>query len=916
MDERTNRPVALTLRLYRALARAFPYEFKESYGAELLKATEDAVESIWRRHGRLGLLRLLVDLAIRVPAEQVAQFGRDVRYTLRSLMSSAGFAAVTVVSLTLATCIATCSFSMMNGIVLRVLPSVAEPEQLVGIKEPVSFPGYKRYRDLNDIFSSTMAYAAPVPFGIAQDGRTQRVWGQLVTPSYFVTLGVPAAQGHVFGAQDEQPGASPRVVVSNRFWHGVLGGDPDVVGKTLRVNGHAVTIVGVGPKDFLGASPALFASDLWIPVLAGEEIAPELSDHVLANRDRKMFHLVGRVQPGVTFDSAEARLDAIARQIEHDNGRSADPDRSRRITLVTAGKLLPLRKQDLPFFTSFFLILAALVVLIACTNLANMMLARATQRRREVAIRLALGASRGRLIFQLLVESMMVAIAAGVCGFALSAWLMRLMSQFRSIPLPVPIAYDFTVDGRVFAFTLAITSLTGLLFGLAPAWHATRIAVSPALKEGGIIQFQRFRRLSLRNLLIVGQVAASLMLLVVVGLMSMGIQSTMSMRQGFDPSNLYLLAVDPVRDGIPVAEAQAFFPKLLERVRLLPGVTSACLTETFPVAMNLTGSVRFSVAGGSEGKTRLHGTAVKQVVGNGYFETNGIRLLQGRAFNPQDETNAPVAIIVSETFVRVFWQGPDPVGQRLQIESGDNLGPSTGPGDTDFRRGILASGPRTFEIVGVAADMTNSLIAKNEHPAIYFPLRPADHGQPSLQGTTLIVRTTPGVDALRMVEREIAAMDSRIVPFHARSMQTQISEFVTPLRIASWTYQAIGAFGLVLAAVGLAGVTAYSVSRRSHEIGVRVALGARPANVLALVMQEGTVLVTIGSALGILGAAFVSRALAAMNSSVGTVTSTSTTDPLVLLGAPPLLVALALIACYVPARQSLRIAPLDALRQE
>jgi predicted permease len=917
MRTKTERPVALVLRLYRSIALAFPYEFKEAYGDELLQVSEDAAEFIWQRHGTLGLLRLLGDVAVRVPAEHIAQVGRDIRYALRTLASSPGFTAVAVISLTLATCIATCSFSMMNGMVLRVLPNVAEPESLVGLQATVSYPDYQRYSELNDLFSGTMAYAATVPFGIARDGHTTRTWGQLVTPSYFSTLGVQPVLGHFFGSKDAQPGAPSNVIVSYRFWQGELGGNPEVIGKTLHLNGHPVTLIGVGPNDFLGASPALFAADVWMPVFGAEQIAPELSDHALERRDRSMFHVVARLRPGVSYETAEARLDAVARQIERDKGEPNNPDRSRRITLIAAGKMLPMRKQDLPFFSSFFLTLAALVVLIACANLANMMLARSAQRRREVAIRLALGARRSRIIFQLLTESMLIAVAAGVLGFAASAWLMHLLSESQMMPLPIPITYDFTADGRVFVFTLAMTSLTGFIFGLAPAWHATRVGLSPALKEGGNVQLRRFRRVSLRNLLMVVQLASSLTLLVVVGLMSVGIRKTVGGQEGFAPKNLYLLAVDPVRDGLSAQQAQTFLPTLLDRVRTLPGIDSACLTDTLPVAMDLAPLVRFLVPGSGAGKTRVHGAAVKQVVGADYFETIGIPMLQGRSFNRQDELKDASTVIVSATFVREFWGGANPVGQHLEIKNGQNMAPAGGmPGNPDYRRGILGDGPRTFEIVGVARDVTNSVIAKNEHPAIYFPLHPIDYSQPSLQGTTLIVRAAPGTDAIRSLEYEIAAMDSRVTPFKARSMEQHINQFMMPLRVASWTYGLIGVFGLVLAAVGLAGVTAYSVAQRRFEIGVRVALGARRRNVLGLVVREGAVLAAIGTSVGMAGAWAAARMLATFNSAVSTVTSTSTTNPIVLFGAPLLLAALALVACYLPARRSLHISPSMALRAE
>src|SRR5208283_364167 len=284
----SSRPVAATLRLYRAMANAFPYEFKNAYREEMLQVTEDVVEPIWQRHGAFGLLRLLGDVTVRVVVEHLASVWRDVRYGARVLAKSPGFTAAALISLTLGISIATCADSEMNGMILRKLPAVANPDELVGAQAPISYPNYQRFRELRNSFSSTLAYIAPTPFGVSFGGRTERAWGHLVTPDYFSTLGVRPTLGRVFDRQDEKLGEQPVVVISYRFWQGVMGGDTDVVGKTLRVNGHSSTIVGVGPKDFLGASPALFVADLWMPLSSGEVVAPELAGNALGRRDLTM----------------------------------------------------------------------------------------------------------------------------------------------------------------------------------------------------------------------------------------------------------------------------------------------------------------------------------------------------------------------------------------------------------------------------------------------------------------------------------------------------------------------------------------------------------------------------------------------------------------------------------------------------
>jgi predicted permease len=909
----SRRPVAATLRLYRAMAGAFPYEFKSAYGNEILQLTEDIVEPIWRRHGALGLLRLLGDVAIRVVIEHLALFWHDIRYGMRMLTRSPGFTAVALISLALGICIATCADSEMNGIILRNLPTVTNPNQLIGTQTPVSYPNYRRYRELHEIFSSTLAYVAPVPFSVSFSGRTERTWGHLVTPSYFSTLGVRPMLGRTFDRQDEKFGEQPVLMISYRFWQGAMGGDPSVIGKTLRVNGHPSMIVGVGPKDFLGASPALFVADLWMPLSSGELVAPELADNALERYDLNMFQFVGRLKPGVTMAQAESQLDATARQLEKAYGDEEPADKGPRVLLVTGGKLLPLRKQDIPLFTDFFLVLAGLVLLIACANVANMMLARAADRRKEIAIRLSLGASRFRIVRQLLTESMLIALAAGALGLLLSAYLMHLLSQLR-MPFPIPITYDLNVDWHALVFALAVTVLTGLLFGLAPALQATRVDLTPALKEGGNIQLRRHRRLSLRNALLISQLAGSLMLLLILGLLSLGIQTTMGITAGFNPKNLYLISVDPVRDGYSANQAETFLRKLLERVRQLPGVVSTSLTESVPVLLDGNAGVTFSTSDANPETPKVVNSARRYVVGKDYFHTAGIPIVTGRSFRADDEANKTRVVIASQKLIHDVWNGADPLGRRIAISNGEVSGGRVGmPGTFDLRPNSLEEGQQTFEVIGVAGDVANDLVASKKHPAIYFPLRPSDYAQPSLLGVTLIVRSTPGTNPLEAVRNEISSVDANIVPFNARSMAAQIDQFMSPLRAAAWTYGLIGVFGLVLAAVGLAGVTAYSVAQRAHEIGIRMALGARSIDVLRLVMKEGVILVALGSALGLTAAWAGFRMLAGLFSSVA---STSAFNPVLVVGTPLLLACLALASCYVPALRSTHIDPATALRQE
>jgi predicted permease len=532
-----------------------------------------------------------------------------------------------------------------------------------------------------------------------------------------------------------------------------------------------------------------------------------------------------------------------------------------------------------------------------------MMLARAANRRKEIAVRLAMGASRARLIRQLLTESVMIAAGAAVPALLLSIWLMHLVSTIR-MPLPIPISFDLTPDWGALLFTLALTLVTGIAFGLAPALQATRTDLTPALKEGGIVRLRKDRRFSLRNALVLCQMAASLTLLLLTGYMGLGIQSTLGIQEGFNPRNLYLISLDPVRDGYSPERAVNFFQKLLDRLKQLPSVADACLTDTVPVAIGGDAGVTFSTPG-RDAARELHWAR---------RQTAAIPIFAGRGFRKEDEASGAAAVIVSEELVRAYWKGEDVLGRHIEVGNGEvSGGLGAMPGTIDFRSTVLGKGRRVFEVVGVAKDVTEDLVVSKKHPVIYFPLHPADYGQPSLRGVTLMVRAALGADVISAVRHEVSAMDSNLTPFNARSMTEQIAQFMSALKAASWTYGLIGVFGLILASVGLAGVTAYTVTQRGHEIGIRVALGAQKRDVLGLVMREGATLVTAGT---ITGLAFAWAGIRALSGIFFSVASVQSSDPMLLVGAPMLLAGVALIACYLPARRAMRIDPAVALRAE
>jgi macrolide transport system ATP-binding/permease protein len=844
-----------------------------------------------RTETMVRLFRSLVEFAVRLPAE----LRRDIRYGIRTLAGAPGFTTVALISLSLGIAVASAAFSIMNGLVLRDVPGIGEAVGLLLIEQPLSYPDYKRYRDRESLFSASTAYA-PAAFSVsASTGEgAHRVWGHLVTPSYFTTLRVNPALGRFFDRQDEQPGRAPSVVLSYEFWRNQMSSDPAVIGRTLRVNGQTCTAIGIGPKDFQGASPMAYGADLWLPVSAPPSVAPELTDDALERRDKPIFHVLVRLQPGVAPERVEAELDAMARQIEqetHDPGRDRH---GRRITLLPGGKLAPMPKQGLPFITGYFAVLGGIILLIASANVANMLLARAAERRKEIAIRLAIGASRARLVRQLLTECALIAAGAGVLGFLGAAWLTKAASGVQ-LPFPVPLRFDFSPDGRVLAFTFALTAFTALAFGLAPAVQATRASLTNGLKDGSNVAIRRFRRLSLRNLLVVSQVAASLALLLITGFLVIGHRVLVSGAPGFDSRGLYLVSVDPMRDGLSGAQAAAYFPKLLDRIQALPSVVSASLGSHTP--MEMVGRPAEPILAGPSG-SGVASAERRFDVSRGYLAALRIPIVRGRDFRAEDETDGATAVIVNETVVRNCFPGQDPIGQRIEI-------------------GTQGAGSRVGTVVGVAANIRDGVSVGNQLPGIvYLPLRPADMARPSAQGLALVVRVRPGGDVLGALQREIEAVDSRITPFHACSMEDQMERILSAIRVTLLVYGAIGVFGLILASVGLAGVTAYSVAQRRREIGIRMALGARRIDVLGVVMKEGAVLIAVGTIVGLAAASVVIRALASLLADIARATQTSVSEPVLLFGAPTLLAFLALLCCYLPARKSTRIDPAITLRMD
>ena len=889
--------------LYRRLAQAFPHEFKVAYGADVLRAGEDAIEDIARRQGAMGLVRLIADIAVRVPLEYLSEMRSDVRYAVRGLRKSPGFALVGIISMGLGVGLTTNVYSSKWAVFYRELPGAANAKRLVMVQQsldgdlaPVSYYYVEQYREQKSLFSGVAAFESAIPFNVTMQGdfnaKPERVFGQLVSPDYFPVLGVEPQLGRVFSPKLDKPGDGPMVVISDRFWRNRLGGSPDAVGQTLHLNGQAATIVGITPKGFhgaLGVKPA----ELFVPVTAPAAVAPELANDVLHQHTAKDFLPIMCLAPGVTLDSAETALDGITRQLdEQDASLPLRKDKGRRLALLEAGTNVPLPRKLKPALIGFFLALMGLVIALACMNLANMQMARGASRRRELAIRLSVGASRFRLVRQMVSEGMMLSLLGGAAGLGLACALSALNSHFTP-PMTVPVESYGALDWHATVFAFCVAIVCGIGFSLAPALQATKTDLALALKQGSALELPGYRRIGLRNLLMVAQVAASLMLLLMTGFLVIGIGRSSSVETKFDPHTMYLLSLDPVRDGYTPEKAQALFERLPERLKTVAEVRSIVLAGQPPFSTDVEPTPM--TAQGAPGSAEVGQGVFEETVGAGYFAALDERVMAGREFTEADQyTNADASkallVVLNEKAARGFFGNGSAIGKRLRDDT------------------------RSYEVVGVVPDLRD--LDGLSQPILYLPLTSRDFARPPAGGITLLVRAGAGLDALKEVEREIALIGPNLNIFHAQTFAAYLDQSRAALEFSLQTYGAIGVFGLVLAGIGLAGVTAYAVAQRSKEIGIRVALGASKRQVLGLVLREGTGLVAVGTVLGFLGAVGLARIVSALANLFADAVKFGTGDPRLLLGAPLLLAAVALLACYVPARRAAKIDPLKALRQE
>ena len=806
---------------------------------------------------------------------------RDLRYGLRTLGRHRGVTAIAILSIGLGIGANATIFSMVSRFVLRPAP-MGDPTTLLGLHtthggdpccNDFSFPVYTDLRDQAKSFSGVAAYYELIPASIGGGGEPERVWGQGVTSNFFDVTELPMVTGRGFISGQEN---APEVVLGAGLWQRRFNADKAIVGKPVMLSGKTFTVVGVVTPAFHSVDQIL-GTEFWVPLGNTRQLAATVPPQ--DSRDAHWLAVVGRLKPGVTRAQAAAELNTLAKRFALNNPKT---DKGNRFSIDQAGSLPPRQRGGVVLFLAALTVVVLLVLAIAGANVANLLFAQAASRQRDMAVRLALGATRGRLRRQLLMESVLLGLGGGVLGVLLSLWATRALSGLH-LPAPVPIDLRIDVDWRVLLFAFALSVLSGLLLGMAPAWAASRPLLANALKGEDALA-RPGRRISLRNLLVVAQIAMSVVLLSITGLFLRSLQSAASIDIGFRPQNLLKMSVDPRVHGYTPERTVALLSPLQLRVAALPSVVSTTWTDVAP----LSGGDRsdgFHAEGVAESENK-NANAELFMVTPGYFETMGIPRTAGDDFGSETATGPKVAI-VNRAFVERIFGGANPIGRHV------------------------TGGGATYEIIGVAGNVKSRTLGEEVRPVLYRSIEQSVSSDPSLMGYTLVVRTAGPPAALKgAVRRQIQALDPTMAIFNDETMEEHVrTAFFLP-RLAATLFGTFGFIGLVLAAVGLYGVMSYAVSLRRREIGIRMALGAQPGTAERLVLRQGMILTFVSVALGWPAAWMLARVASSFLYGI------QPHDALTFAVVPPFLTAIALVACWIPARRAASIDPMKALRTE
>ena len=815
---------------------------------------------------------------------------QDLRYGVRLLRRNPLFALTAGLSLAIGIGANTTIFTIANALLFKPPLGVADASRLVDVGRSQDGQGfdngsYSNYLDIrarNTVFSGIYAYRlGPEPMSLRGKDGAERIYGAMVSTNYFNVLGTPPHIGRLFTSDDsEQPGATPLAVLSHRFWMRRFNGDPAIVGQTLVLNGRPFMVIGVTPEGFHGTT--VLTSDLWVPVNMVGELASRLPPAILTSRESAWLVMGARLKPGVTVGQAQAELANIGRALEQE---FPDANRGKGLRVV-ASSPVPGDGAPVAAFMAVLMAIVMLVLAIACANVAGVLLARATTRRREIAVRLAIGAGRGRLIRQMLVESTLLFLIGGSGGLVLARLMTgALLSLLPAVPLPIDVT--LALDGRAVVFTLTLSLVAAILSGLAPAFHASRAEVVGALKsdtQGGP------ERIWLRHAFVVSQVALSIVLVVGAGLFARALQRASEIDPGFDPHGVELATLDLSLGGYTADTGRVFARELIRRVRETPGVQAAALSAVMPLGDRGIGLGGLAVPGVELRNGRRFFDVDWNVITPGYFATMKMALSTGRDFSDADREGTPSVVIVNETAARQWWPRQDALGKTLLQETGRPDAPDA---------------VRTLTVVGVARDSKYRNLGEDPRPFVYVPIQ-----QQYMSRTVIAARSAHGQRLAGQLRALLASMNPNLPIVQALTFDAYSQLGLLPQRIAVSVAGSLGLVGVLLAAIGIYGVTAYMVSSRTREIGIRMALGAERASVVRMVLRQGLMLTMIGAAIGLAVAAAASRLLGSLLFGVGA------TDPLTFIGSTLLFFVVGAAACYVPARRATAIGAMDALRYD